>query len=81
MSFQSLFDKAGKSLPKSIKKGIIAATKGEKLISGPEEKDKRMKICLNCLNYNKISTLCDMCGCFVAIKTKLDYESCPAGKW
>ena len=40
---------------------------------------KRMKICKACdfLSSGK----CDICGCVVKYKTKMDTEECPIHKW
>lgn len=43
--------------------------------------EKRMKICRNCDFFNKITTQCSYCGCFMKVKTKIVEIKCPVGKW
>lgn len=45
-------------------------------ISGP-----RLLICQGCPEFIKLSSQCKKCGCFMAIKTKLEKAECPIGKW
>lgn len=41
----------------------------------------RMKICLQCEHFLKITKQCKKCGCFMIIKTRLPNATCPIGKW
>lgn len=50
-------------------------------ISDAELSAERMKICWTCDQYKKLSRQCDLCGCFLDLKTKLLQASCPAGLW
>lgn len=43
--------------------------------------DKRYSICQFCPELIKLSKQCKKCGCFMAIKTKLEKAECPIGKW
>ncbi|WP_425460795.1 DUF6171 family protein [Leptospira langatensis] len=46
--------------------------------------EKRMGICLDCeLLWKAIPTMeqCSVCLCFVRLKTKVQSQSCPMGKW
>lgn len=42
---------------------------------------KRLEICKSCPELISLSTQCKKCGCFMAIKTKLEAAKCPIGKW
>ena len=41
----------------------------------------RMKICLQCEHFLKMTKQCKKCGCFMVIKTRLPNATCPIGKW
>jgi hypothetical protein len=43
--------------------------------------NKRFAICQACPELIKLSKQCKKCGCFMAIKTKLEKAECPIGKW
>ncbi len=45
-----------------------------------ETKKLRLSVCEECPSY-LISKQCKECGCFMPIKTELEYASCPLGKW
>ena len=44
---------------------------------------ERIKICRDCqmINNTKLGPRCNVCGCFLKLKTKLDFEECPKEKW
>lgn len=46
-----------------------------------EEHNARYEICTTCPKFIKITKQCKECGCFMAIKTKLNDARCPIGKW
>lgn len=41
----------------------------------------RMKICLQCEHFLKITKQCKKCGCFMPIKTRMPQQKCPVDKW
>lgn len=41
----------------------------------------RFEICSSCPELLKITKQCKKCGCFMALKTKLEDATCPIGKW
>jgi len=43
--------------------------------------EQRLIICRQCDKFNKISSQCEECGCFMDFKTLLPYVSCPLDKW
>jgi hypothetical protein len=73
--------KINKSLISSSKKAVGAILDNKKITSNPDSAEKRLSICNKCPKLCKQSGRCELCGCFVTIKVKLDFESCPAGKW
>jgi hypothetical protein len=44
-----------------------------------EVREERYSICKMCPQYD--GTRCVQCGCFIAAKTWMPHEKCPAGKW
>ncbi len=46
-----------------------------------EISNRRFAICQACPELIKLSKQCKKCGCFMAIKTKLEKAECPIGKW
>ncbi len=43
--------------------------------------NERFSICQACPELINISKQCKKCGCFMAIKTKMQAATCPIGKW
>ena len=43
--------------------------------------DQRMDICKACPELIQLTKQCKKCGCFMELKTKLEYAVCPLGKW
>lgn len=83
-SFQKLLKEGIKiqsGIVKTTKRASSAIINNERIISNQEEAKKRLDICSKCPNLSKSGGRCDICGCFVVAKVKLDFESCPAGKW
>jgi hypothetical protein len=46
-----------------------------------EEAIRRFDICKACPELIKLTKQCRNCGCFMAVKTKLEKATCPIGKW
>lgn len=42
---------------------------------------ERMKVCVQCPEYMKLTRQCRVCGCFLDLKTKVLEMDCPEGKW
>lgn len=42
---------------------------------------KRFNICMGCPELTRTTHQCKKCGCFMALKTKLENASCPLDKW
>ena len=60
-------------------------------VSEQEAKD-RMSVCFTCPNRNEKENVCDVCGCFLDLKTgaktnwnarqmRTEITHCPMGKW
>ena len=43
--------------------------------------NKRLDICLGCDRLIKATKQCKECGCFMALKVKIQGAVCPLGKW
>lgn len=43
--------------------------------------EERYNICLQCPELINFTKQCKKCGCFMAVKTKLQQAACPLGKW
>jgi len=46
-----------------------------------ETVQQRLDACNACENFNKDTTRCSECGCFMRLKTQLKTSTCPLGKW
>lgn len=43
-------------------------------------RNKKLEICKLCEFYNKTTTQCSKCGCFMTVKTWISGNTCPIGK-
>ena len=46
-----------------------------------KEAVEKMKICLQCEEFIKLTRQCKKCGCFMPLKVMLPGMKCPIGKW
>jgi hypothetical protein len=48
-----------------------------------QEAVNKMKICIQCENFNKTTKQCKLCGCFMPAKVLIPAMKCPADppKW
>ena len=46
-----------------------------------EVSNKRYEICLQCPELTEHTKQCKKCGCFMALKTKIEHAACPLNKW
>ena len=54
----------------------------ESLIKVPRSvRESRMDTCNNCEHLTQSLKRCNLCGCFMELKTWLPQVSCPARKW
>ena len=47
----------------------------------PDLAGERLDICKGCEHFIQLTSQCKKCGCFMALKTKLEEAFCPEGKW
>ena len=83
-NFKNLFKeslKASKSLSSAASKAAKAVIDNKQIISPKLDAQKRLDICNKCPSLDKSGGRCEECGCFVTVKVKLDFESCPLKKW
>jgi len=52
-----------------------------KYLDDQEISEKRLEICRACPELIQLTTQCKKCGCFMAMKTKLQDAKCPLEKW
>jgi hypothetical protein len=50
-------------------------------ISPEELAEERIKLCEECPHFKALLRQCDLCGCFLDLKTKLLNARCPINKW
>jgi hypothetical protein len=43
--------------------------------------NERMKICKQCDHYREQSQTCEICGCYMPLKTTMANMKCPVDKW
>ena len=43
--------------------------------------NSRLEICNSCPHLIKLTKQCKKCGCFMAVKAKIEASTCPIGKW
>ena len=60
-----------RTIPPAVKRGII---------HDQSVLDKRWDLCSGC-EFLTESNKCEKCGCFMKIKHKFGWASCPIGKW
>jgi hypothetical protein len=68
----------------SIKKGepqVWDAVLGTAEEAPAEVAEARYAICKACPELINLTKQCKKCGCFMAMKTKLNNVTCPIGKW
>lgn len=63
---------------KDIAKDLIA---GKLRLSEDELASERIKVCEQCPHFKKMARQCELCGCFLDLKTKVLHASCPVEKW
>ncbi len=57
------------------------AITGKLVLSEDELKTERMKICSVCEHFQPALRKCDICGCFMEIKSRILQAECPINKW
>jgi uncharacterized paraquat-inducible protein A len=72
-----------KNFGNSVVKNVTNVVKGEQLKATSEKSKERINICLKCkfITGKPSNERCGKCGCWLRLKTQLQSESCPIGKW
>lgn len=52
-----------------------------KVLESKTEAQRKLEICHECEFFIKDQNRCGKCGCFLALKTRLNGGNCPIGKW
>lgn len=66
------------SSAKDIAAGVVA---GEGLTVDEPIYKERLNICFGCEEFDKESTRCSKCGCYMKTKCMFKKTYCPIGKW
>lgn len=78
--FPSPFQMA-RNLAKEMWRTGKNASKGLPILVSAEVGFARFATCEGCEHFEKDSSRCTQCGCFMKTKTQLASASCPVGKW
>lgn len=66
----------------SVKKKIVGKiAPAQHIYLKALESYERIQICESCDKYIKLAKICSECKCFMPVKTRLRFASCPLGKW
>lgn len=76
----TVIDKAGNFISALGRVGDALAH-GQKVLTLDEKVKFRLSKCNRCEYIHSDKKTCNLCGCFIIAKTKLETEKCPAGKW
>ena len=79
-TFPSPFQQA-RNLAKEMWKTGKNAARGLPVLVPTEIGFQRFNLCQGCEFFEKDSSRCTKCGCFMKTKTQLASASCPVGKW
>jgi len=71
----------GTALKEAVFRVAAAAISGEKVRASAPEVARRLSICRACEFFQASPMRCLKCSCFLALKTRLETEHCPIGKW
>ena len=64
-----------KDIAKKLLKGELP------MLAEAELAEERLKMCYACPSFRPVARQCDLCCCFLDLKTKLLEAECPMGKW
>lgn len=60
---------------------LILEARGMRYYVDDEVFEERMAHCYKCENYDEQADGCKLCGCFMQVKGRDQFESCPDKKW
>lgn len=68
---------------KAAARNVAALLSGQRFMADEEARQKRLSICGECEFFRHSDERCSHknCGCRLRLKTWLQAERCPAGKW
>ena len=66
---------------KSVFNIAKSAVTGATLRVSPDTMSERRALCMGCPKLIQKTKQCDVCKCFILLKTQLAEESCPEGRW
>ena len=52
---------------------------GGAVLASEGKQETRIKLCLDCKDFKE--GRCNLCGCFMDVKVRIEAAKCPAGKW
>lgn len=73
-----------RTIPNAVKaaaRALWAWALGRRTFVDPDEALRREAICRACPYYLAASGQCEVCTCFVSLKTKMRTEACPKRLW
>lgn len=79
-TFPSPFQQA-RNLAKELWKSGKNAARGLPVLVSTEVGFERFNLCQGCEFFEKESSRCTKCGCFMKTKTQIASAACPVGKW
>lgn len=65
----------------AVGRTVKAKLKGEAATVSEKKQAQRLVVCAGCDDFNWTSRQCNVCTCFVDLKTMLSTERCPRGLW
>lgn len=66
----------------SVLKDIaVKVMRGEVVLSESELAQERLKVCVECDAFRKLTRQCSLCNCFMDVKTKFLAAECPMELW
>lgn len=72
-SFVTMLKNFAKAATEHITSGLPQTSDGEK--------ERRASICESCDDLDKEQYRCNVCGCYLVLKTAWISQQCPLGKW
>ena len=70
-----------RSATKQLYSSARSVKQGLPVFVSPNIAQERFEICDDCEFFDKNSTRCEKCGCFMKRKVNLADAKCPIGKW
>lgn len=68
-------------LTQAAKDSLLNLAETGTILSSEEKINFRTQICSDCKCFSRETGRCQLCGCFMNMKIRLDSSRCPANKW